>query len=634
MKKNSILLSAIVIAFVILMSTNLLSAQVVNTESFEGNTYPPAGWSMNTAVGGQGQFTNAIWARRNVGSFPATATAHTGTWMSRYSAHFVNDPSTQALITPVIDYSGITANDTAYFSFWVYRDNTSAAGDSLTAFVNTIADVTGATRLGAVAQAINIALPDTQSATGWYQYTFQVPNSFNTNTNFLMLQGTGHTGNNIFTDDWEWTSYPPQCSSTPTIGILSSSTSLICGGSGTAVLTLTGQSSGESGLVTVWQSSSSATGPWTDVSNTPDTYTTDTLSSTTYFRAFIACSNTSTADTSVVITVNVSTAPLPVLNTVPTGNTTYCNGSSGVICSVSGATNYIWSPAAGLDNSTGDLVIATPTANTTYTILGSDTSGCSATATLVITVGNGPNVNPTASATTVCTGSSVNLNSGGGGGGGNQYSWEPGGLTGNNVTVNPTTTTTYTLTATGGFNGCSTVDSSIVIVVTQDVTANFGYTQIGNTILFHDSSTNASSWQWTFGDGNGSTNESPVYTYSGSGAYTVTLIVTSAGCPGGDTIQIQVLVGVGIDEISNSNHIIVYPNPVTDNLININFNASDAISSLSIVNALGEIVLSKDYFSQKSKTITDNFNLKNLASGIYQLQVKSGDKISSVRFVK
>ena len=56
--------------------------------------------------------------------------------------------------------------------------------------------------------------------------------------------------------------------------------------------------------------------------------------------------------------------------------------------------------------------------------------------------------------------------------------------------------------------------------------------------------------------------------------------------------------------------------------------------SCIIVNALGEIVLSKDYFLQKSKTITDNFNLKNLASGIYQLQVKSGDKISSVRFVK
>ena len=203
MKKIISLFKSGIIASVLIFTINSVSAQVVNTEDFEGATYPPVGWTINTAVGGQGQFATAIWVHRNVGSFPNSATAHSGTWMSRFSSHFTADPSTQSLITPVIDYSGITSNDTAYFSFWVYRDNTSNLGDSVTAYVNAIADVTGATLLGAVAQSIAINLPDTQSTIGWYQYTFNVPNSFNTNTNYLMLEGNGHTGNNIFTDDYE-----------------------------------------------------------------------------------------------------------------------------------------------------------------------------------------------------------------------------------------------------------------------------------------------------------------------------------------------------------------------------------------------------------------------------------------------
>ncbi len=637
MKKFISLFQSNIIAVVLLFTINDVSAQVINNEDFEGATYPSVGWTMNNAIGGQGQFATTIWVHRNVGSFPNSASAHSGTWMSRYSSHFTADPSTQALITPVIDYSGITINDTAYFSFWVYRDNTSNLGDSVTAYVNTIADVTGATRLGAVAQSIAINLPDTQSTIGWYQYIFKVPNSFNTSTNYLMLTGTGHTGNNIFTDDFEWTSYPPQCTSTPTIGTLTATPLLICGGSGTAAFNLSGQTSGASGLTTVWQSASNATGPWTDVSINASTYTSDTLIITTYFRCFISCSNSASADTSAIITIDVSISPLPVLTVAPNGGAAYCNGGDPVILSVTGATNYTWSPSAGLDNSTGDLVFASPATNTVYTVTGSDSSGCAASATLNITVANGPNINPTSSADTVCTGSTVNLNSGtgGGGGGNNTYLWNPGGMSTGNTQANPTTTTTYTLTVTSNFTGCSTTDSSLVIVVTQDVTANFGYTMTGNTVLFHDSSFNASSWSWNFGDGNGSSTQNPIYTFSGTGVYNVTLIVTSAGCPGGDTIQIQLSVfPSGINIISNSNQLFVYPNPVTDNLLHLNFVMKNENAELNIVNSLGQIVMTKNFSSTINKQMNETINLKEFVSGIYEVNLNSGNSHDSVRFVK
>lgn len=637
MKNFSSQLSCLLFSVILLLNIFSSHAQVLNSEDFEGATYPPAGWTMNTAIGGQGNFTTAIWVHRNVGSFPNSATAHSGTWMSRYSGHFCADPSTQSLITPVIDYSGLTANDTASVSIWVYRDNTSIAGDSLTVYVNTIADLIGATRLGAVAQSISINLPDTVSAIGWYQYSFQVPQSFNTSSNYILFNGEGHTGNNIFTDDIEWTSFPPQCTGTPTIGILNATPTLICGGSGISILSLTGQTTGASGISIVWQNSSSITGPWTDVANDVSNYTSATLTATTYFRCYISCSNSASADTSAIITIDVSTSPLPVLTVAPNGGAAYCNGGDPVILSVTGATNYTWSPSIGLDNSTGDLVFASPATNTIYTVTGSDSSGCAASSTLNITVANGPNINPTSSADTVCTGSTVSLNAGGGGGGGggNTYTWNPGAVNGNNAQVNPTTTTTYTLTATSGFSGCSTIDSSIVIVVTQDVTANFGYTMNGNTVLFHDSSFNASSWSWSFGDGNGSSNQNPIYTFSGTGAYTVTLVVTSAGCPGGDTIQIQLSVfPSNINNFSNRNQLLVYPNPVIDNILHLSFIMKTENTEMNIVNSLGQVILTKKFSASVNKQMNETINLKDFASGLYEIKLNSGNGHDSVRFVK
>lgn len=620
-----------------LLKLNNASAQIVNTESFDAVTFPPTGWTLDTPVGVGGN-PGDIWVRRTNATFPPIAAAHTGAGMARFSCHSYSGLSTQAMFTPVIDYSGVTVTDTATLSFWMYRDTGLVNSiDSLTLLVNTTASLTGATRLGAIARLASINLPDTVSINGWYFYSFDVPQTFNTASNYLIFSGTGHSGNHIFIDDVQWTSYPPQCAGTPTIGTVTANPLLICGGSGTSTFTLTGQTSGASGITTVWQSSSTATGPWTDVSNNATSYTTGILTSTTYFRCYISCSNSASADTSAVFTINVSPDPLPVLTVAPNGGAAFCNGGDAVILSVSGATTYTWSPSTGLDNSTGDLVFASPTANTVYTVTGSDSSGCSASATVNITVANGPNVNPTSSADTVCTGSTVTLNAGagGGGGGGNTYTWNPGAVNGNNAQVNPTTTTTYTLTATSNFSGCSTIDSSVIIIVTQDVTANFGYTMNGNTVLFHDSSNNASSWSWNFGDGNGSSNQNPIYTYSGTGVYTVTLIVTSAGCPGGDTIQIQLSVFPnGMNELNISNNLLAYSNPATENILNLNFEIVNPNAELRIVNALGQVVYKNEYSSKQKSHIAETIDIQKLAFGVYEISLKDGSVISNLRFVK
>ncbi len=85
------------------------------------------------------------------------------------------------------------------------------------------------------------------------------------------------------------------------------------------------------------------------------------------------------------------------------------------IPSVSGNATYAWSPALGLSSTTIANPVATPAATTTYTVLVTDNSGCTATDNVMVTV----NALPTASASStpvLCNGgtSSVTIVASGG----------------------------------------------------------------------------------------------------------------------------------------------------------------------------------------------------------------------------
>lgn len=156
--------------------------------------------------------------------------------------------------------------------------------------------------------------------------------------------------------------------------------------------------------------------------------------------------------------VTVSVTPVPVVSVSFTD--TICNGQSTQITAF-GATSYTWSPAASLSATTGSSVTANPTSTTTYTVTGS-ANGCSSTTQLTLTV----NPSPTFFVTpddTICGGQSIALTAGGA----SAYTWSPSASlntsTGPNVIANPSTTTIYTVTATGN-NGC-TASSQVTVTV-------------------------------------------------------------------------------------------------------------------------------------------------------------------------
>ena len=107
-------------------------------------------------------------------------------------------------------------------------------------------------------------------------------------------------------------------------------------------------------------------------------------------------------------TLTVTVNKLPFISVV-TASSSICLGSS-TILTASGAVTYSWSPSTGLSASTGATVTASPTATTTYTVNGTDASGCANTSPVTLTV-NTSNVTVGATPNPVCVGSTLNLSS-------------------------------------------------------------------------------------------------------------------------------------------------------------------------------------------------------------------------------
>ncbi len=76
-------------------------------------------------------------------------------------------------------------------------------------------------------------------------------------------------------------------------------------------------------------------------------------------------------------TVLITTNPVPTTTISSVTSTLICSGMSNSTLTASGANTYTWSPAAGLNTINGNVVIASPTVTTIYTVSGSN--NCSVT---------------------------------------------------------------------------------------------------------------------------------------------------------------------------------------------------------------------------------------------------------------
>jgi gliding motility-associated-like protein len=219
---------------------------------------------------------------------------------------------------------------------------------------------------------------------------------------------------------------------------------------------------------------------------------------------------------------------------------TICAGGSTTLTANLAATNpvYTWTPATGLNVTTGSSVIASPTITTSYIVTA--VSGCNtSTDTVVVTVG-GSTVNITPQAATTC-GNPVTLTASGA----STYTWSPAtGLnvtTGATVNASPATTTVYTVT---GTTGTCTATATATVTIGNPLTVSAGPNDtvcLGSTYQMNVTGGPVGStyaWSPSTGLSNASI-ASPVFNGAVTTTYTV-LVTEPGGCTGSDTITIVV----------------------------------------------------------------------------------------------
>lgn len=157
-------------------------------------------------------------------------------------------------------------------------------------------------------------------------------------------------------------------------------------------------------------------------------------------------------------TVLLNVKPLPIPNIV--GNFSICSGDTTML-TATGGTGYQWSIG-----SQSPTISVSPVLDTTYTVTVYAANGCPAVTSKTVTVNLIP-VGLMSNDTTICPGAPVTLSAFPAGHPG--YDWSTG-QSGTSITVNPITTTTYTLTVTSA-QGCQNIASVTVSINPNAVVA-------------------------------------------------------------------------------------------------------------------------------------------------------------------
>jgi Concanavalin A-like lectin/glucanases superfamily/Secretion system C-terminal sorting domain len=240
-------------------------------------------------------------------------------------------------------------------------------------------------------------------------------------------------------------------------------------------------------------------------------------SGSTTYAVTVSDANTCVQSDSVLVTVNM----LPTV--IATGGDTICFGDS-VNLGASGANTYLWSNGAPFQN-----VTVFPPNSSAYTVIGTDTNGCSNTDSVFVLVNALPA--PTISGPSqICDGASAQFIAAGG----NNYVWSTGDLTASLLVTPPVGTYTYGVTVTDG-NLCSNTSSIGLSVVAIPTAAIAG----GTAICAGGSANLTASGGGTYAWNTAATTAAIAVTPSSTATYTVT-VTNANGCT--DTASASVVV--------------------------------------------------------------------------------------------
>ncbi|HKR05231.1 MAG TPA: gliding motility-associated C-terminal domain-containing protein [Bacteroidia bacterium] len=258
-------------------------------------------------------------------------------------------------------------------------------------------------------------------------------------------------------------------------------------------------------------------------------------------------------------TIMIIVNPNPVSNAGP--DVTLCSGDT-IQLGTSSTTGYtyLWTPAAGLSNTTisDPILIVSNTGSTpiaiTYTVT-TNLNGCITTDDVTITINPQPNVSASANPTSICIGGSATLIATGATG----YSWALATSPGNPVStdsvfvVNPAVTTTYILTGTNGFS-CSNSDTITITVnplpLVQITAAPLDSICVGDTLTL--TATGATNYTWSILGGPNIGTGSSIQVSPVTATTYVVVGTDGSLCTNSDTITIIVNPAATLSSISGT----------------------------------------------------------------------------------
>ena len=297
---------------------------------------------------------------------------------------------------------------------------------------------------------------------------------------------------------------------------------------------------------------------------------------------------------------------------VDLGNdTTLCSSSNMVLGVTGNYFSYFWNTF----ESTSQITISS---NGMYSVLVSDSLGCTNSDTILVSLSPSPLVE-IGNDQMLCPGESLILDAGSGW---NYYLWSDS-STLQNLVVD--TIGLYFVTVTDSI-GC---EASDYVNITMDSLSVSGFTYEINGLIvdFMDISSFGNSYLWDFfsdGTFTDSTIGDVSFQYPSSGLYDVTLLVTN-NC-GTDTFTTKVnLTNSGLETINSNFHI--YPNP-SKNQLCIEVDKLSIIAKFTISDVNGKTI-----FSQQLRDIKTILDISSFSEGIYLIYLQNKDFTSYQKLI-
>ncbi len=296
-------------------------------------------------------------------------------------------------------------------------------------------------------------------------------------------------------------------------------------------------------------------------------------------------------------TASLTVNQLPPVSFTATADT-ICAGDT-VLLSGSGASSYTWS--GGITNGQPFA----PEAGGSYTLTGTDSNGCTATAQAEIVVHLLPVLSiATQPSASVCAGDSLLLSCAGAG----NFVWNQNVI--NGVPFVPPFSQTYQVTVTDS-NGCINTDS-VFIAVNANPPFSLGPDLVLTSLPVNlNAGAGFAACLWNTGQ-NTFTISAPV-----AGTYWA-MVTDSNGCTASDTIEI--ILTLGQNQLAAVPALSLYPNPSVGVLNLFSHALYTGTLTLEITDAAGRRVAAT-HFGEVSGTFTAQLDLSWLGSGNYFISV-------------